>query len=110
MSSSVFTRKFELPKPNWWLWICLALPQAVYLLLRPYDHLGGAGFAISDWDWILFYVQGFGYGQFFLHGAFWGAVVDALVHSFLGPLVIAWGVQQSIISLGRRFGRRASSE
>ena len=56
MSASIFKRKlFELPKPNWWLWMSVGVSLSACFLLIPYNH--GDGDVYSDWNTLPFWAQ-----------------------------------------------------
>ena len=100
MSASILTKKFELPKVNWWLWLCISLPVGIWLLCLPHDR---GAWEVSDWGYLTDWIRHYRLTREFWRHAF-TALVTSFGVSFTGGLI----VQYCITAIWQRFKDRRS--
>ena len=92
MSASIFSRKFELPKLNWWLWLGISVPVGIYLFCMPRGYYYDEEF--SDWDYLLDWVR-----HYQLDREFWYDAFRAIIFSFGIALTLGLIMQYCITSI-----------
>ena len=78
-------------KINWWLWMTLSIPPALYSWLKPHDV---KGWTISDWGYLTQYLRQTGYT---VTHDFWNFFVETLLWNILPALLLGWVAQYLII-------------
>jgi len=104
MSASIFKRKIEIPKPVWWLWICLSIPPSIYLFSAPYDR---GGWEISDWNYLVDYSRHYELTQ--LPREFWREVGLALFSNCAPSIGGGWIAHCFILFFWRVIRQRRTS-
>jgi|GEM_PF-2682196 len=78
-------------KINYWLWMALSIPPILYCWVRIRDV---KGWMISDWGYLIFYLERTGYR---VTHDIWSFFVETLVWSVVPPLLFGWIAQYLIV-------------
>jgi hypothetical protein len=109
MIPAIFKRKlFDLPNPNWLLWLCLSFPLGIYLLFTPWDH---GDYIHTDAEDVAGYIMflkknipycPLSYYLFVLRDE----LTDSFIHCIWVPIIVGYFGQYVLMLLGYLFQRR----